>query len=82
MYEFPENSQEQRVLECIKQVNSMDHVDGLIVQLPLPASMNPGKLLENISKEKDVDGLHPLNLGELARTGQFIRKVKCLPFHF
>ncbi len=43
-------------------------VDGILVQLPLPAHINEANVLHRISQEKDVDGLHPLNVAQLANT--------------
>ena len=59
-------STEGNVLALIERLNGDDGVDGLLVQLPLPASLPETSLLDSIAPAKDVDGLHPLNAGLLA----------------
>eukprot|EP00743_Colponemidia_sp_Colp-15_P001757 GILK01001918.1.p1 GENE.GILK01001918.1~~GILK01001918.1.p1 ORF type:complete len:957 (-),score=216.57 GILK01001918.1:325-3051(-) len=53
---------EQHILNHIARLNADDSVDGLMVQLPLPGSVNSSTVLETISLAKDVDGLHPVSL--------------------
>ncbi|NJM77129.1 MAG: bifunctional methylenetetrahydrofolate dehydrogenase/methenyltetrahydrofolate cyclohydrolase FolD, partial [Acaryochloridaceae cyanobacterium RU_4_10] len=59
------------------QLNQDDRVDGILVQLPLPAHLNAEALLYEILPEKDVDGLHPTNLGRLVRKEPGLRS--CTP---
>ena len=65
------------LLALIDALNADEQVDGILVQLPLPAQMDSGKVLERIAPEKDVDGFHPINAGRLA-TGR-PALVACTP---
>ena len=60
-----ENITEEELLKLIKELNADDTVDGVLVQLPLPKHISEAKVIETISKEKDVDGFHPLNVAGL-----------------
>ncbi len=62
---LPETATEDDLLELVHKLNIDSSVHGFIVQLPLPAHINAEKVLESIYPEKDVDGLHPQNLGKL-----------------
>ena len=61
----PESITEEELLNLIAELNADDSVDGLLVQLPLPKHISESKVIEAISKEKDVDGFHPLNVASL-----------------
>lgn len=61
----PESITEEELLNLIADLNADDSVDGLLVQLPLPKHISESKVIEAISKEKDVDGFHPLNVASL-----------------
>ena len=61
----PESITEEELLGLIAELNADDSVDGLLVQLPLPKHISESKVIEAISKEKDVDGFHPLNVASL-----------------
>ena len=56
---------ENELLDLIRQLNADDTVDGILVQLPLPAHISEAKVIETISRDKDVDGFHPLNVAAL-----------------
>ena len=56
---------EQELLEQVEQLNGDDSIDGLLVQLPLPGHIDEARILRAIDPVKDVDGLHPLNAGQL-----------------
>ncbi len=60
-----ENITEEELLNLIKELNADDTVDGVLVQLPLPKHISEARVIETISKEKDVDGFHPLNVAGL-----------------
>jgi methylenetetrahydrofolate dehydrogenase (NADP+)/methenyltetrahydrofolate cyclohydrolase len=62
---LPADTSEADLLNIIMQLNKDDQVDGYIVQLPLPKHINPHKIINAIDPNKDVDGFHPLNLGQL-----------------
>lgn len=64
-HHLPETTTEEELLELVHKLNNDSSVHGFIIQLPLPAHINAEKVLESIYPEKDVDGLHPQNLGKL-----------------
>ena len=76
-YELPEETTEEELLSLIAQLNDREDVNGILVQLPLPAGMDEDKILLAIAPEKDVDGFHPVNVGNLSigRPGY----VSCTP---
>ena len=63
--ELPENTTEEDLLKLIDELNKDDSVHGILVQLPLPKHINEDKVIMAISPEKDVDGFHPVNVGNL-----------------
>lgn len=63
--EFPANTSEKELIEEIHRLNKNPDVDGILVQLPLPAHINQTHVIESVLPEKDVDGFHPLNMGKL-----------------
>jgi methylenetetrahydrofolate dehydrogenase (NADP+)/methenyltetrahydrofolate cyclohydrolase len=65
----PETVTTEEMLALIRQLNARQDIDGILVQLPLPAHVNAKLLLEAVSPDKDVDGFHPVNVGRL-QTGQ------------
>ena len=65
-YELPEETPEAELLELIEQLNKREDVNGILVQLPLPAHMNEDKVIQTISPKKDVDGFHPQSVGALS----------------
>lgn len=64
----------------VKELNDDPKVNGILVQLPLPAGLDEEKVLNAIRIEKDVDGFHPLNIGRLAQKGRDPLFVPCTPF--
>lgn len=60
-----ENTSETELLQHIQTMNSDADIDGFIVQLPLPAHLDPDKMIPAIDPDKDVDGFHPINLGRM-----------------
>lgn len=56
---------EYELIEAIKKLNADDHVDGILVQLPLPAHIKEENIISVIAPHKDVDGFHPVNAGKL-----------------
>ena len=65
-YELPEETPEEELLQLIRQLNDRDDVNGILVQLPLPAHMDEDKVIRTISPKKDVDGFHPQSVGALS----------------
>lgn len=61
----PENITEEELLGLIDELNRDKEVDGILIQLPLPKHISEEKVIAAISKEKDVDGFHPLNVAAL-----------------
>ena len=64
---LPQDSTQQEVLDAIAALNADSRVDGILLQLPLPAGLDEGPLLAAIDPDKDADGLHTLNLGRLLK---------------
>jgi methylenetetrahydrofolate dehydrogenase (NADP+)/methenyltetrahydrofolate cyclohydrolase len=60
------DTSEADLLRLIQALNADPAVDGILVQLPLPAHIDAGKVIEAIDPHKDVDGFHPVNVGRLA----------------
>ena len=56
---------EEELLNLVRALNEDDTVDGILVQLPLPAQISEARVIETIAREKDVDGFHPLNVAGL-----------------
>jgi methylenetetrahydrofolate dehydrogenase (NADP+)/methenyltetrahydrofolate cyclohydrolase len=56
---------EEELLDQVAQLNADDAIDGLLVQLPLPGHIDEARIIRAIDPKKDVDGLHPLNFGQL-----------------
>jgi methylenetetrahydrofolate dehydrogenase (NADP+)/methenyltetrahydrofolate cyclohydrolase len=65
-YDLAESTTEHELLDLIDQLNEDPQVDGILVQLPLPAHIDSNLVIERISPTKDVDGFHPSNVGKLA----------------
>lgn len=63
--QLPENIGETKLLELIQAWNSESHIDGYIIQLPLPKDIDAQNIINAISPEKDVDGFHPENQGKM-----------------
>ncbi len=76
---LPASATQQEVEELVQQLNADPTVHGILVQLPLPSGFDEQKILAGISVEKDVDGLHPMNLGRLAQKGRDPLFVPCTP---
>ena len=56
---------QDELLDLVRALNEDDTVDGILVQLPLPKQISEARVIETISREKDVDGFHPLNVAGL-----------------
>ena len=74
---YPDNIEEKVVLDKIKELNKNDKVSGILVQLPLPKHIDKRKVIETIDPSKDVDGLHPVNVGNL--TSGYDSTIPCTP---
>ncbi|WP_028081522.1 bifunctional methylenetetrahydrofolate dehydrogenase/methenyltetrahydrofolate cyclohydrolase FolD [Solimonas soli] len=69
---------EAELLAAVDALNADDDIDGILVQLPLPAHINAIRVTERIRADKDVDGFHPYNIGRLAQRIPSLRP--CTPF--
>ena len=65
-FELPEETKEEELLDLVRELNDREDVDGILVQLPLPAHMDEDKVIQTISPKKDVDGFHPQSVGALS----------------
>jgi methylenetetrahydrofolate dehydrogenase (NADP+)/methenyltetrahydrofolate cyclohydrolase len=65
MIEPPESVTTEEMLALVAQLNARDDIDGILIQLPLPAHVDAKLLLDSVMPEKDVDGFHPVNAGRL-----------------
>ncbi|MGC8464589.1 MAG: bifunctional 5,10-methylenetetrahydrofolate dehydrogenase/5,10-methenyltetrahydrofolate cyclohydrolase [Acidimicrobiales bacterium] len=63
---LPSSATHQEVLEAVREMNHDPRVDAFLVQVPLPSGLPESEILAAVSPDKDVDGLHPMNLGRLA----------------
>lgn len=78
-YLLPADVPEAELLSLIDSLNSRDDVNGILVQLPLPASISEEKVILRINPDKDVDGFHPVNLGKMV-IGDDDCFFPCTPF--
>src|SRR5215470_3429265 len=62
----PEDISTAALLDIVNELNRRDDIDGILVQLPLPAQVDPKKILLTVDPAKDVDGFHPMNVGFLS----------------
>ena len=74
---YPENVEEKTVLKKIEELNNDVSVSGILVQLPLPKHIDKQKVIEAIKPNKDVDGFHPMNVGNLS--SGYESSVPCTP---
>ena len=77
-HDMPEDVTEEMVLRQVEELNSNPKIHGILVQLPLPKHIDANKIIEAISVEKDVDGLHLYNLGALVTGNQVF--PPCTPY--
>lgn len=64
-YELEESVTEQELIRLVEELNADPSVNGILVQLPLPAHIDEERIIQTISPEKDVDGFHPVSVGNL-----------------
>ena len=65
VYELPEKTTEDELLDIVKVLNSRSDIHGILVQSPLPSHLDEALIVNNISPEKDVDAFHPENVGRI-----------------
>jgi methylenetetrahydrofolate dehydrogenase (NADP+)/methenyltetrahydrofolate cyclohydrolase len=73
----PANATTEYLRQLMRDLNEDDHIDGILVQLPLPRQVDTKKVLEEVDPAKDVDGLHPVSLGKLVSNRPGL--VACTP---
>lgn len=76
-YDLPERTSQADLLALITELNANPDVDGILVQLPLPAHISQDTVIEHIDPVKDVDGFHPYNIGRLTLRAPVLRP--CTP---
>ena len=74
---YPDSVEEKVILDKIKELNNDESVSGILVQLPLPKHIDKKKVIETIAHSKDVDGFHPMNVGNLS--SGFKSSIPCTP---
>lgn len=77
-YDLPETTTQEELLALIETLNQDETIDGILVQLPLPAHIDSSKVIEAILPSKDVDGFHPYNVGRLCQRIPTLRS--CTPY--
>ena len=75
---LPEHTTQQELESVVDELNADDGIDGILVQLPLPAGLDSTAILDRIDPAKDVDGFHPDNVGHLSQGRP--RFVPCTPY--
>ena len=74
---YPDTVEEKTVLEKIEELNNDESVSGILVHLQLPKHIDKQKVIETIAPSKDVDGFHPMNVGNLS--SGYESSVPCTP---
>ena len=74
---YPADMEEKELLNKIKELNNNNKVSGILVQLPLPQHIDKRKVIETIDHKKDVDGFHPMNVGNLS--SGYESSIPCTP---
>jgi methylenetetrahydrofolate dehydrogenase (NADP+) / methenyltetrahydrofolate cyclohydrolase len=74
---YPDTVEEKTVLEKIDELNKDETISGILVQLPLPKHIDKQKVIETIAPSKDVDGFHPMNVGNLS--SGYESSIPCTP---
>ncbi|MGI8568055.1 MAG: bifunctional 5,10-methylenetetrahydrofolate dehydrogenase/5,10-methenyltetrahydrofolate cyclohydrolase [Methylocella sp.] len=78
-HDLAATASEAELLALVEQLNADPAIHGILLQLPLPGRLDPGRVIEAISPGKDVDGLHPVNSGLLANGDMARALVPCTP---
>ncbi|MGQ3887696.1 bifunctional methylenetetrahydrofolate dehydrogenase/methenyltetrahydrofolate cyclohydrolase FolD [Legionella sp. CNM-1927-20] len=77
-FNLPENTKEEKLIDLIQELNLNTNIDGILVQFPLPPTIDSDRIIECVAPSKDVDGFHPYNVGRLAQRIPLLRP--CTPF--
>jgi len=78
VHHLPYKTSQDELLKLVQHLNHAEHIDGLIVQLPLPEHIDNNLIVEQVNPHKDVDCFHPYNLGRLAQRRPHLRP--CTPY--
>jgi len=65
LHQLPVDISEESLIEVIKKLNNDRSVNGIIIQMPLPGQIDYKKISQNISPDKDIEGMHPANIGKI-----------------
>ncbi|MFC3122150.1 bifunctional methylenetetrahydrofolate dehydrogenase/methenyltetrahydrofolate cyclohydrolase FolD [Agaribacter flavus] len=76
-YKLPSETTQSALIQLVDELNADTEIDGILLQLPLPAGLDADPILERIHPHKDVDGFHPYNIGRLAQRMPALRP--CTP---
>src|SRR6202047_5540699 len=77
-HDLPVSTSEAQILALIRALNHDERVDGILVQLPLPAGVDANRVMDAVDPVKDVEGFHPVNTGLLAQKRPRLRP--CTPY--
>jgi len=75
--ELPESTSTDELLALVRELNTREEIDGILVQLPLPKQVDAPLVLNSVDPDKDVDGFHPVNIGKLTLNEPGVRP--CTP---
>lgn len=78
-HRLPATISQAELEDLVRQLNADPTVNGILVQLPLPKGLNEQAVLDLISLNKDVDGFHPMNIGQLVMKGRTPQFIPCTP---
>ncbi len=78
-HRLPATISQAELEELVRRLNADPTVNGILVQLPLPKGLNEQAVLDLISLDKDVDGFHPMNIGQLVMKGRTPQFIPCTP---
>jgi methylenetetrahydrofolate dehydrogenase (NADP+) / methenyltetrahydrofolate cyclohydrolase len=78
-HRLPATTSQVELEELVRSLNADPAVNGILVQLPLPKGLNEQAVLDLISLNKDVDGFHPMNIGQLVMKGRTPQFIPCTP---
>ncbi|MBX5460109.1 MAG: bifunctional methylenetetrahydrofolate dehydrogenase/methenyltetrahydrofolate cyclohydrolase FolD [Steroidobacteraceae bacterium] len=77
-HDLPESTSEAELLALVKRLNDDERVDGILIQMPVPKSIDADRVMDAVDPAKDADGFHPMNTGYLAQKRPRLRP--CTPY--
>ncbi len=78
-YELPKETTQEEVIQLVRDLSANPEIHGILVQLPLPSHIDEKAVLGAVAVNKDVDGFHPINIGELGMKGRTPAFAPCTP---